>query len=278
MPFSATICPKLPLPDHGTYAPPTCITGDLFAGDQCVLHCAPGYKPEGGRTIVCDNDLNWGPTPTLNCLPDPSANEVKSRFAQEEKPAVTEQQQQHHRHRHGHGETHHREGHQHQHQQHHHQQTGETEQERQHRQQVTQQRQQVPGADSRATLDRLHPQTSDAHRRIAIDPPPRQHQELEGQTAQETSRHVYPVISGAQRADLGIQVHETARRVNPSFHPAPYIKCPQDTTIILPKGKKQIHIKLQQPKTNVDWQKYVGLVFSVQKYEIHVSFFEFSAM
>lgn len=33
----------------------------------------------------------------------------------------------------------------------------------------------------------------------------------------------------------------------------PFIKCPQDTTIILPKNQKTVYIKLEQPKTNVDW-------------------------
>ncbi|XP_037034819.1 fibrillin-1 isoform X2 [Bradysia coprophila] len=37
----------------------------------------------------------------------------------------------------------------------------------------------------------------------------------------------------------------------------PYIKCPQDSIILLPHGKKTIHVKLQQPNTNVDWWKYV---------------------
>lgn len=37
----------------------------------------------------------------------------------------------------------------------------------------------------------------------------------------------------------------------------PYIKCPRDTTILLPNNKKAVHIKLEQPKTNVDWASHV---------------------
>lgn len=35
----------------------------------------------------------------------------------------------------------------------------------------------------------------------------------------------------------------------------PHIKCPQDSIILLPEGKKTIHVKLEQPNTNVDWWK-----------------------
>lgn len=33
----------------------------------------------------------------------------------------------------------------------------------------------------------------------------------------------------------------------------PHIKCPRDTTLVLPKGQSLIYIKLEQPKTNVNW-------------------------
>lgn len=35
----------------------------------------------------------------------------------------------------------------------------------------------------------------------------------------------------------------------------PYIKCPRDTILILPKGQKIVQIRLEQPKTNVDYEK-----------------------
>lgn len=34
----------------------------------------------------------------------------------------------------------------------------------------------------------------------------------------------------------------------------PHIKCPRDTTIVLPSGQSSAHIKLEQPKTNVNWK------------------------
>ena len=36
----------------------------------------------------------------------------------------------------------------------------------------------------------------------------------------------------------------------------PFIKCPQDTILILPVGQKTVFIRLEQPKTNVDYIKY----------------------
>lgn len=37
----------------------------------------------------------------------------------------------------------------------------------------------------------------------------------------------------------------------------PYIKCPRDTTIMLPKNQKTIYVRLEQPKSNVDWASHV---------------------
>lgn len=35
----------------------------------------------------------------------------------------------------------------------------------------------------------------------------------------------------------------------------PFIKCPQDTTIVLPADQETVYIKLEQPITNVNWWK-----------------------
>lgn len=37
----------------------------------------------------------------------------------------------------------------------------------------------------------------------------------------------------------------------------PYIKCPRDTTIVLPTNQKTIYVRLEQPKSNVDWASHV---------------------
>lgn len=37
----------------------------------------------------------------------------------------------------------------------------------------------------------------------------------------------------------------------------PYIKCPRDTTIVLPKNQKTVYVRLEQPKSNVDWATHV---------------------
>lgn len=63
-----------------------------------------------------------------------------------------------------------------------------------------------------------------------------------------------PVISHGSLGQHGYKLYETAQRVNPSFHLKPFIKCPRDTTIILPKDQKSVYIKLEQPRTNVDWR------------------------
>lgn len=45
------------------------MTGKIFAGERCVLHCKSGFKPVGKRTAVCDTEQNWTPTPNLRCAP-----------------------------------------------------------------------------------------------------------------------------------------------------------------------------------------------------------------
>lgn len=66
-----------------------------------------------------------------------------------------------------------------------------------------------------------------------------------------------PVIPRESLPEHGISVHETTRRLNPTYHLKPFIKCPQNTTILLPQGQKTVYIKLEQPKTNVDWRSQV---------------------
>ncbi|XP_055688517.1 fibrillin-1 isoform X2 [Lutzomyia longipalpis] len=37
----------------------------------------------------------------------------------------------------------------------------------------------------------------------------------------------------------------------------PFIRCPEDVTVVAPKGQTAFNIRLQRPQTNVDWWKYV---------------------
>lgn len=37
----------------------------------------------------------------------------------------------------------------------------------------------------------------------------------------------------------------------------PFIRCPEDVTVIAPRGQTAFNIRLQRPQTNVDWWKYV---------------------
>ncbi|XP_058835886.1 fibrillin-1-like isoform X2 [Topomyia yanbarensis] len=62
-------CPRLQRPEHGTILPVACMSGKIYAGERCVLHCKPGFKPVGKRTAVCDTEQKWTPTPNLRCVP-----------------------------------------------------------------------------------------------------------------------------------------------------------------------------------------------------------------
>lgn len=41
--------------------------------------------------------------------------------------------------------------------------------------------------------------------------------------------------------------------ITDDFRPA--IKCPQDTTIVLPPNEETVYVKLEQPQTNVNWMR-----------------------
>lgn len=43
--------------------------GDTFSGERCFLHCPSGYKALGKRVSVCNSNLEWQPTPELQCIP-----------------------------------------------------------------------------------------------------------------------------------------------------------------------------------------------------------------
>lgn len=63
---------------------------------------------------------------------------------------------------------------------------------------------------------------------------------------QQGGTHSRGHINLEQRENVGHQAQNILR---------PYIKCPRDTTIILPKNKKTVYVKLEQPKSNVDFAK-----------------------
>lgn len=42
--------------------------GKIFSGERCILHCAPGFKPAGKRTAVCDVNQEWSPSEDLSCV------------------------------------------------------------------------------------------------------------------------------------------------------------------------------------------------------------------
>lgn len=72
--FLAMSCSKLDKPKHGIITPSQCLTGDIYSGERCILHCDAGYKPTDHRVIICDPQQQWAPTTTLNCTRIPGPN------------------------------------------------------------------------------------------------------------------------------------------------------------------------------------------------------------
>lgn len=168
---------------------------------------------------MCDNDLKWSPTLNLHCVPERNevaANEVVNRFGQDSVHVT---------------------------------------QERQPAVQIDDNRVSV---DNSVSVDNVNRVLHENSNHVSHENANRvSHVNQNHVSHEHTNRVGYPppVISGERRKELGFEVHETARRINPVHHVKPFIKCPQDTTIILPKGQKTVYIKLEQPKTNVDWWK-----------------------
>lgn len=83
-------------------------------------------------------------------------------------------------------------------------------------------------------------------------------------TAHDRNRHHQhqhqPIASNFKETDQ----HKTTTAQRPNILPyrppaiiRPYIKCPRDTTIVLPKNQKTVYIRMEQPKSNVDWTTLV---------------------
>lgn len=95
---------------------------------------------------------------------------------------------------------------------------------------------------------------------VAIKPHPRG-RILQGET--HTLGHVNLQESNPQKAgfaEIDQRKPAIAQRPNTNRSPAilrPYIKCPRDTTIILPKNQKTVYVKMEQPKSNVDFTTHV---------------------
>ncbi|XP_031619503.1 fibrillin-2 isoform X4 [Contarinia nasturtii] len=81
------------------------------------------------------------------------------------------------------------------------------------------------------------------------------HLENHGQNGQNGKPKIKTVIKGGETHHVGhIKLGETTQSSSSTQNIVrPYIKCPQDTVISLPKNQKFIHIKLEQPKSNVNW-------------------------
>lgn len=146
---SAQTCSRLSRPEHGTILPTKCMLGNIYSGERCVLHCAPGFKPTAKRTAVCDHLQNWSPSHDLNCV-----------------PVEAKQQQQH-------------------------------------------QQQQI--------------------------------------SHQRPQKHRQSTNGGAGMRQNAIAAAAVAVK--------PFIKCPQDVKVVLPKDQTSAVIRLEQPQTNVDWER-----------------------
>lgn len=69
---SAKTCRSFERPAHGTLTPAQCIGGDIYAGERCILHCDPGFKPINRRIAVCGPHMEWLPSANLTCMPVPA--------------------------------------------------------------------------------------------------------------------------------------------------------------------------------------------------------------
>lgn len=65
----AETCANFVKPDHGIITPVQCITGDIVAGERCILHCERGYRPTNRRAAICDPNQMWMPSGNLTCSP-----------------------------------------------------------------------------------------------------------------------------------------------------------------------------------------------------------------
>lgn len=86
---------------------------------------------------------------------------------------------------------------------------------------------------------------SENHPQVRVQEPPHRHQPI-APSFKETDQHK-PSI--AQRPNI--------IPYRPPVIFRPYIKCPRDTTIVLPKNQKTVYVRLEQPKSNVDWTTHV---------------------
>lgn len=120
--------------------------GNIYSGERCVLHCAPGFKPTAKRTAVCDHLQNWSPSNDLNCIP------VE---AQQQQQLIPHQRHQKHR----------------------------------------------------------------------------------------------------QSTTNGAGMRQNAIAAAAAVAVKPFIKCPQDVKVVLPKDQTSAVIRLEQPQTNVDWER-----------------------
>lgn len=66
-----------------------------------------------------------------------------------------------------------------------------------------------------------------------------------------------PASSAASPAQTNMPMH-VPNKVRSQFL-RPSIICPRDTTIVLPKNKRTIYVKLEQPKSNVDWASHIDV-------------------
>lgn len=71
-PPKAKTCRTFERPAHGTITPVQCMGGDIYAGERCILHCEPGFKPTNRRIAVCSPQMEWLPSANLTCMAVPA--------------------------------------------------------------------------------------------------------------------------------------------------------------------------------------------------------------
>lgn len=64
----STSCPQLPVPEHGTLFPDTCLGDNVPLNAQCLVLCAAGFYPKNGRIRTCSRGFQWFPEDNPLCI------------------------------------------------------------------------------------------------------------------------------------------------------------------------------------------------------------------
>lgn len=68
----AETCPRIEKPSNGIITPAACLTGGIYPGERCILHCDAGYKATDRRIAICSPQTQWEHDANLTCSAVPA--------------------------------------------------------------------------------------------------------------------------------------------------------------------------------------------------------------